>query len=481
MSMKLSQRCTIVLCLLALSLLPPLTPDTVQADDAIRYANYTTGDNYGKSLYADNWSAQTFNWSMSYIATHARVKIARGGVDGTLTLSIRATNATGYPTGDDLCSGTLSVGSVTPASSGDWYTVDFDDYTLTANTQYALVARYTGDNTSDDVYWRDDSVAGAYADGLGYESSDGGATFTPLASSDDDFMFEIWGTEALDIYSAAVFQNYYADGDWLIVCSYLNTYVPYYPAENPKSHFMFQLLSGTTVLAQTPLPQWGYKPVGLYLSAASVTPLTWGSAYTLRIYGTDSPYPSYSYTLVAADWKGSDLTLLDDWCRFTARGMEDYYNETFIVATAELGDVLNEEGGVMFTNGIPGIMAQRPGIFQAATSSIPYTDPSWTGAYSAGFDQWYTQLGPDIAGIVNSTADLVDTDGQTLLQVVLLLAYAGVAIVMVANGMGSGAFVVLSPFLMFAYMIRVLPWAALGVGIAILVMMAVRQLWWKST
>jgi hypothetical protein len=278
-----------------------------------------------------------------------------------------------------------------------------------------------------------------------------------------------------------VFQDYYASGDWLITCSYLNTYVPYYPADNPKSHFMFQLLNGATVLAQTPVPQWGYKPIGLYLSAASVTSLTWGSAYTLRIYGTDSPYPSYSYTLVAADWKGSDLTLLDDWCRFTARGMEDYYGETFIVATAELGDVLNEEGGVMFTNGIPGIMAQRPGIFQAATSSIPYTDPSWTGAYSAGFDQWYTQLGPDIAGIVNSTADLVDTDGQTLLQVVLLMAYAGVAIVMVANGMGSGAFVVLSPFLMFAYMIRVLPWAALGVGIAILVMMAVRQLWWKST
>lgn len=479
--MKQGQRCTIVLCLLVLSLLSPLVPSTVQADDAIRYANYTTGDSFGNSLYADNWSAQTFNWSTSFIATYARVKIARDGTGGTLTVAIRATNATGYPTGDDLCSGTLSTTSVTTSLSGDWYTIDFDDYTLSANTQYALVARYTGESTSNDLYWRDDSASGAYATGMGYESSDGGATFTPLASSDDDFMFEIWGTEALDIYTAAVFQDYYASGDWLITCSYLNTYVPYYPIDNPKTRFSFQLLSGSTVIAQTPLPQWGYKPVGLYLSAATVTPLTWGSAYTLRIYGIDSPYPSYSYTLTAADWKGSDLTLLDDWCRATARGMEAYYDETFIVSTSEKGDVLNEEGGVMFTNGIPGIMAERPGIFQAATSSVPYTDPTWTGTYSGGFDEWYTQLGPDISSIVNSTADLVDTDGESLLQILLIVVYGIVAVLMVAHGMNAGAFAVASPFLMFGYMIKVLPWAALGVGIAILVMMAVRQLWWKST
>ena len=63
----------------------------------------------------------------------------------------------------------------------------------------------------------------------------------------------------------------------------------------------------------------------------------------------------------------------------------------------------------------------------------------------------------------------------------LVGAYAIVAILMIANGMNFGAFAVASPLLIFGYMIKVLPWAGLGVAVAILVVMAVRQLWWKST
>jgi hypothetical protein len=474
--MRTSKYVALILAMLALIIVPlPVSA----AGSLIRYANYTTGDGGYSRVFSENWSAETFNWSSSFTATYARIKIMRVGSPGTLTASLQATNATGYPDGNDLCSVAIDIDAITTSTTGDWYTVDFDDVLLAANTEYALVVRTTGADTSNCVHWRLDN-AGEYTEGGAYDSSDGGAIWSDLGN--DDYMFEIYGLSVLDIYSGAVFQDYYATGDWLVTCAYFNTYAPYYPITDPQSHFVVQLLSGSTVIAQRTMPQWGYKPVGIYLSAASVSSLTWGSAYTLRIYGIDSPYPSVSYTLTAADWKGSDLAMLDSWCIATAHGMEDYYGTTFIVLTTEKGEVLNEEGGVIFDTGIPGLSTQRGEyLFQVSSSGIPYEEPTWTASYSSGFDEWYTQLGPDMASLVNSTADLIDTDGLSLLRVLLLIAYAGVAIVMVANGMGFGAFAVLSPFLMFAYMAKILPWAALGVGIAILVMMAVRQLWWKST
>ena len=475
--MRTPKYAALILAMLALVIVPSTL---ISAASVERYANYTTAINESySSQYALNWSAQTFNYSYSYTATSLRLKLAHQGSPGIVTASIRATNSTGFPTGDDLCSGTINATETTSYIGGDWYTIDIDDYQLTENTTYAIVVRSTGADNSNWSLWRHD-FNGVYAGGNEYDSTTNGASWTSITTSDQ--LFEVWGTPVMEIDNAAVFSGYYASGDWLITLAYKNIYAPYYPATDPQSHFVVQLLSGSTVIAQRTMPQWGYKPVGIYLSASSVSSLTWGSTYTLRIYGIDSPYPSVSYTLTAADWKGSDLAVLDSWCIATARGMEDYYGTTFIVLTTEKGEVLNEEGGVIFDTGIPGLSTQRGEyLFQVSSSGIPYEEPTWTASYSSGFDEWYTQLGPDMASLVNSTADLIDTDGLSLLRVLLLIAYAGVAIIMVANGMGFGAFAVLSPFLMFAYMAKILPWAALGVGIAILVMMAVRQLWWKST
>lgn len=468
--------------MLALLLLVAVVPPAaIHADDAIRYANYTTGDSAYTALYADNWTAQTFNWSYSFTATHARVKAYRVELPGTLTAAIQATNATGYPTGADLASGTLNANNMVTSTSGEWYTIDFDDILLTADTTYALVMRTTGDNVTNAVRWRRDDASSAYATGDAFTSADGSTTWTAIDAGDDDFLFEIWGDPALSIESAAVFSGYYETGDWLITLSYKNTYAPYYPSNDPKTRFAVQLMNGATVIAQVNMPQWGYKPMALYLSAGSVTALEWNHAYTIRMIGIDSPYPYTDYTLASGDWKGSDLEVLDSWCIALANDMGMYYDTTFTVNTAEKGTVLNEEGGVIFTTGITGLMAERPELFQVAVSGIPYEDPEWTSAYSGWFDPWYVQLGPDIAALTNSTADLIGTDGESLLQMLLVLAYVITAVLMVAGGMNFGAFAVLSPFLIFGYMIRVLPWAALGVAVAILVMLAMRQLWWKST
>jgi len=464
-----------VLLLALLALL--VAPISVLADSPTRYDNYTTGEDAYAEVFLANWSAQTFLTAEAFELDKVRLKVAIEGEPGVLTVSIRSVNATNAPNGIDLASGTLDDAYVTTSMA--WYEVDIDNVALAANTTYGIVMRSTGVNATVNYHIAMDGSSGAYAGGSEWLSLDGGYDWA--ADTDDDYLFELWGTPVISVESAAVFEGYYTDGSWLIVTSYKNVYEPYYPASDPMSHFLVQLLSGSTVIAQTNMPQWGYKPVGIYMAAESVSALTWGSAYTIRIYGTDSPNPYATYTLTTTDWKGNDLSVLDSWCIATAHSMEDYYDTELVVLTTAKGEVLNENGGVMFSIGISGLMAERPDLFQIAVSGIPSEEPTWTEAYGDMRDPWYTQLGADIATQVNTTAGLVGAEGVDILRLLLVGAYAIVAILMIANGMNFGAFAVASPLLIFGYMIKVLPWAGLGVAIAILVTMAVRQLWWKST
>ena len=466
-----------VLILAMLALL--IVPSTVLgSDDSTRYSNYTTGEDGSVELYAANWSAQTFNTTDSFELNKIRLRLGIEGAPGFLTVAIRAVNATNFPNGIDLASSTVADSSL--STSVAWHEVTIDTVTLAANTTYAIIMYSTGTNATANFHVGNDGSSAAYTGGSEWVSADGGSTWT--ADTDDDFLFELWGTPVIEVKTAAVYQSYYADGDWLITASYKNVYEPYYPVDDPQSHFLMQLLCGGTVLAQTNVPQWGYKPVGIYMSADAVLSLSWGSAYIIRMIGLDAPYSSASYTLTAADWKGSDLLVLDSWCIATARGMEEYYDETFVELTSEKGEVLNEEAGVMFDTGIPGLATQRgETLFQVSTSGIPYEEGDWTATVTGSTNEWYTQFGPDISTLVNETADLVDSDGKTLLIIGLLGIYMVAAVIMIANGLNAGAFAVLAPFLMFGYVAKILPWPAIGVSLAILVMLAMRQLWWKST
>jgi len=466
----------VLLAMLALLIVPL----PVSAETATRYDNYTTGyDSFYESMLS-NWTAQTFTTAQAFELDKIRLNLAVEGEPGTLIVSIRATNATDVPNGIDLTSGYVLDAEL--ATTQAWYEFDVDDISLAENTTYAIVIRSTGITDAVNFHIGRDGSTGAYAGGSEWDSTDGGYTWA--ADTDNDYLFELWGFPVLGIYSAAVFNSYYAANDWLVVLAYKNVYEPYCPAIDPQSHFVIQLLSvdGGTVIAQKSLAQWGYKPAGIYLSASTASPLEWGSAYIIRILGLDAPYSSVSYTLTGMDWKGTDLAVLDSWCIATAHGMEYYYDADYVELTAEKGEVLNEEGGVLFDVGITGLAVQRgETLYQVAVSGIPYSEGTWTSSYTGGRDEWYTQLGPDISNNINATADLVDADGKTLLMLIILGGYMAVAVIMIMNGMNSGAFAVLAPFLLFGYAIKVLPWPVLGVIVAILVMMAMRQLWWKST
>jgi len=156
------------------------------------YEYYNTGnDSYG-TLYGAIWRAQTFTPATAHKVTSVKLKLYRVGSPGTVTVSIRATDASGHPTGSDLCSGTIDGNTLTTATAGAWYEITLGaGYNLSASTKYAIVARAPSGNTSNYVQWLVDSTSATYAGGCCEYSTDSGSSWTSL--TDYDFMFEDWG------------------------------------------------------------------------------------------------------------------------------------------------------------------------------------------------------------------------------------------------------------------------------------------------
>jgi hypothetical protein len=130
---------------------------------------YASGDDTGDgAIYGNNWQAQTFTTQDAYRITSVRLKLYRSGNPGTVTVSIRATDASGHPTGSDLCSGTTDGNTLTIDTAGEERDISFGaGYPLAISTRYAIVVRAAGSgivifeyyNTGDDGY---DYASGAH-------------------------------------------------------------------------------------------------------------------------------------------------------------------------------------------------------------------------------------------------------------------------------------------------------------------------------
>jgi hypothetical protein len=181
-----------ILFALALSLglvMVAQTPIPVLA--ASIYESYNTGDDGDGSIYGSIWRAQTFTPSAAHTITSVKLLLYREGTPGTITVSIRATSG-GQPTGPDLCSGTTNGNTLPTGSPYEWREVTFTSgYDLSAGTQYAIVARATGGDSSNRGRWRWDSSSPTYAGGNLLRSDDDGLTWTSLSGW--DLMFEEWG------------------------------------------------------------------------------------------------------------------------------------------------------------------------------------------------------------------------------------------------------------------------------------------------
>jgi len=475
----------LALPLILILLCTALLPLTVNAVTYTSYENYTTGDDAAGLVFTGNWSVQTFTTNAtlpgtSHTINTIRLKLYQLGEAGTLAVGIRATNSSGAPIGLDLSSGTLGGDTITTDAGGIWYDIEVDEITLAANTSYAIVSRGTGANATNTLGWRYNSTGATYSGGNRWSSIDGGVTWVSDAGA--DYVFEVFGTPAMEVHGANVYEGYLYDGDWLVVVSYKNIFEPYYTGGSSRDSFYVQLTNAdNTLIAQTPMPEWGYKPGALYLSNTTVSALEWGALYKVALSSVESPHYNETYTLTSGDWRGTGLILLDDWCLTVANSMGDYYGVDLVIETASKGFVLNEQGGVMFLNGIPYLDKIRPGLFMIATEGIDYTDPTWTGNYESGLDEWDAAVGAQLTGIFNDAGDMVNLSGKNIGIMLIFLLYAGIATSAFVIGHGTAGMALALPVLIVGVYFGFIPFAAMGVAIAVTVILLARQLWWSQT
>jgi len=163
---------------------PAISSDTL-------YEYYDTGDNLANLMFTTYWNAQTFTIGTvgddeNHDITSVKLLLYRKATPGTITVSIRAVDGAGKPTGADLTSGTTNGDSLTTDTAGEWREISLTSYELEAGTTYAIVARSQGTGLSDSAGWRLDTTGG-YTGGTDVTSSNSGSTWT--VNSAYDFLF----------------------------------------------------------------------------------------------------------------------------------------------------------------------------------------------------------------------------------------------------------------------------------------------------
>jgi len=140
------------------------------------FERYTTGDYVYSAVHYAIRRAQTFiigntGANLNHNVTKVLLRMCRYAEStGTLTASIREVDGYGYPTGDDLCSGTYNITSLPILPSLAWIPFIFDPSTLLLpDTRYAIVLR-TDPDAYGDSFWRL-NPEGTYTGGGSYRQS----------------------------------------------------------------------------------------------------------------------------------------------------------------------------------------------------------------------------------------------------------------------------------------------------------------------
>lgn len=162
----------------------PLTPPL--------YEYYNAGDDGSTATFGAIRRAQTFTvGATAHMVTSVKLLLYREGSPGTVTVSIRATDGYGHPTGHDLTSGTTDGNTLPTISPGEWREIALTEYSLSANTKYAIVIRAPSGSAGIWLLWRYDGTSPTYTGGNTEISSDSGSTWSSYTT--EDYMFEVWG------------------------------------------------------------------------------------------------------------------------------------------------------------------------------------------------------------------------------------------------------------------------------------------------
>jgi hypothetical protein len=449
---------------------------------ATAWESYTTGDNAAVQVYGVNWYGQTFTITPeSHSAVDVRFLAYRVGTPSTVTVSIRACGDDGLPSGDDLTSGTIDGDTVSNDTAGSWYGVTLTETSLIYGETYAICIRAEAGDSSNYFAIRENSN-GTYTGGKAITSSSGGITWS--ADTGKDIMFQINGNALLQVLGAKVFNGYLEDNDMLIVLSYQNIYVPYYPNDVVSLDFWLQLRSanGNTTMAQTVCQQWGYMPGCIYLNANQASSLTIGMPYRIYLCGASAENPTAYYALQSADWEGDALSLLPAWVMTTAHSMATYYG-TAMTTQVQNQEVLNSEAGTLFATAIPSLTATNPELFQdiVHTPTINPINPGPTSFDTA--TTWQDQVGPVIARLANGLGSVTGgISGKYVLDGILVIVYLAICYLVVKAKADPiiGSFLCI-PILLAAGWTRIIDFQLIACIGAVCVIMTVYRFHWSRT
>jgi len=151
---------------------------------------------YGDLIFGQSFTVGNVGTNEAQYLTNIKVKGARFGSPGTLTMSVTAVDGFGHPTGNVLASAIVNGDTITTTTTGEEIDFVFSTPTIiTAATTYAFyIEALTGD-ASNFLFLRyaDDLKGGftAYAGGDELYSGDGGATWSDDAN--DSVWFKQYG------------------------------------------------------------------------------------------------------------------------------------------------------------------------------------------------------------------------------------------------------------------------------------------------
>jgi len=446
------------------------------------YESLMAGDDDLAMIYGANWYGQTFTVATeAHSAVDVRLLVYRVGTPSTITVSIREVGTNGLPTGDDLTSGTFDGDSVTNSTGGSWYGTTLTETGLAYGETYAICVRAEAGDVDNYLAMRIDTGNG-YSGGQAITSGSGGIIWA--ADTGNDAMFQIYGRALIRVLEAKVFNSYLEDNDALIVLSYLNTYVPYYPDKVASLHFWLQLRSsnGDTVLSQTVCQQWGYMPGSIYLNANQAASLTNGWPYRIYLAGTSSERPVACYILQPDDWLGDALNLLCPWVISTANSMATYYG-TAMTTQVQNKEVLNSEGGTLFAAGIPSLIITDPECFQDI-SYIPDIDIITPGP--TDFDTsttWEVQVGPVVASLANGLGGVFgNISGKYIIAAIFFIIYLAICYLVVrAKADPIIATFLCVPILLGVTDLRVIDFQLIAAIGAVAIIMTVYRFFWSRT
>jgi len=171
---------------------------TVLQPSSKLYDSYVDDIDFQKTVYWIGttyvWFTQTFTPEEDYDITSVILKLYRTGTPGTVTVSIRATDVNGKPTGPDLCVGTVNGNGITTDSAGVEITFTFGSpSSLVVGNQYALILK-SPTNELTYISWKIDKASASYNGGSTFISYDAGVTWAAdPAGGDGDFYFKTYG------------------------------------------------------------------------------------------------------------------------------------------------------------------------------------------------------------------------------------------------------------------------------------------------